>query len=191
MGKIIFNDRKRVNNRLYVQKHRYNKKLKQIHSEQVNEKIKKHLNGFKQNRTDARNDFSDMHDEFSDMHDEDSQVEFRDKLRIWVLNHRITRKALNDLLLILISAGFGVLPKDSRTLMSTPTHIPINILSNGKMWFLGVKKCLESVLGDTKKNIKITLDFNFDGFPISKSSHKQFWPILSAIRGIFCFISSN
>lgn len=177
MGKVIFNDQKRIKNRLRVRQHRNNKKLKQMHNAQVKEKIKEQFNDFETTQ------FVQGNNSIEDSPDLNFQVEFKDKLRMWVINHRITRIALNDLLLILISAGFGFLPKDSRTLMATPSAVPIDILTNGKMWYYGIKKCLEYVFSDICRSTTITLDFHFDGFPISKSSNKQFWPILSAIRG--------
>lgn len=95
-----------------------------------------------------------------DPSDINNQVEFKDKLRIWVKHRRIAGIAVNELLLILISAGFDFLPKDKRTLMSTPVIVPIDTLSNGKMWYFGIRKCLENVLADIRSSINITLDFH-------------------------------
>lgn len=68
--------------------------------------------------------------------------------------------------------------------MFTPVKVPINILSKGKLWYHGIWKCVENALGNIQRSLTITLDFNIDGLPISKSSSKQFWPILMAIQGI-------
>lgn len=171
--KVIFHDEKSVKNRKRVKKHRDNEHLKKMH----NRKVKEHVERMLSLHHNVENVFS--HD-----NNYDEPSEFKDKLRTWVLNHKITRTAVNDLLLILISAGFCFLPKDARTLMSTPTHVPIEILTNGKLWYNGIKTSLENVLMKIKRNIEITLDFSVDGMPISNSSSQQFWPILSAIRGI-------
>lgn len=94
-------------------------------------------------------------------------MEIKDKIRYWILHHRIAKTAVNDLLSILLSAGLSFLPRDSRTLMKTPINLPIDTLSNGKMWYCGIKKCLEHVLAGMQRNLAVTLDFNFDGVPIA------------------------
>lgn len=176
MAKIKLFDEKSVKNRNRVRKHRYNKYLKKVHNDKINERIEK-LN-FRKTNFDVDNPL-----EQREKSDSDDSNEFKNKLRIWALNHRITRAALNELLMILISVGFSFLPKDSRTLMATPVTVPIEIMTNGRMWYNGIQKCLESVLSKVHREMKITLDFNVDGFPISKSSSKQFWPILASIQG--------
>lgn len=119
--------------------------------------------------------------------------EFQSKLKCWVLNHTISAKAISDLLKILIAAGFAFLPRDSRTFMRTPCNVPIKDLSNGsKMWYNGVEKCLRNVLNKIPHDMKLTLDFNFDGIPVFKSSNLQFWPILMAIKGIlYCDLNKH
>lgn len=166
-----------MNNRNRVRKHRNQHQSKKMHRDQINKRVKKII--LEQNKCDETNNYEQINKQA----DRDISSEFKVKLRIWVVNHRITQTALNDLLLILISAGFCFLPKDARTLMATPTNVPIDILSNGKLWFYGIRKCLENTFAEIRRSIEITLDFDFDGLPISKSSSKQFWPILSSIRG--------
>lgn len=87
----------------------------------------------------------------------DKANEITDKLKYWAMHHRITQTALNDILSILKFAGLEFLPKDSRTLMATPVKVPIGVLSNGKIWYNGVQKCLEEVLGRISANMSITL----------------------------------
>lgn len=177
MARILLFDEKSVKNRNRVQKHRYNKYLKKIHNQEIERRIK--------NLTLIHHDVSTAnHLNDADLKNYDEPNEFKQKLRVWVLNHRITRTAVSELLLILISAGFVFLPKDARTLMSTPVEVPIKMLTNGKMWYNGIQKSLEKVLLKVQRSINITLDFNIDGMPISNSSTEQFWPILSAIQGI-------
>lgn len=117
--------------------------------------------------------------------DEFVQISFdiRGKLRFWAAKHRISHLAINDLLSILNCTGFNFLPKDSRTLMQTPTAVEIASLENGKLWYRGIRTCLNDVLSKRNRDTVITLDFNFDGMPLFNSSKLQFWPILSAIQG--------
>lgn len=115
----------------------------------------------------------------------EDMITFETKLKCWATNHHISARAISDLLKILIFAGFTFLPKDSRTFMKTPSNVPIKVLSNGKMWYNGIEKCLKNVLSNISRDVCITLDFNFDGIPVFKSSNLQFWPILMAIQGDF------
>lgn len=174
MAKINLCDQNRITNRNRVRNHRFKQHLKKVHNVRINERVK-HLNSVFENvECDVTNEKPT---------DEEIPTKLKDDLRIWVINHRITRSALSDLLVILISAGFCFLPKDARTLMATPVKVPIDILSNGKLWYFGIQQCIKNVFAEIRNNIEITLDFHFDGLPISKSSSKQFWPILSSIRG--------
>lgn len=106
-----------------------------------------------------------------------------DELRAWSIKHRITLSALNELLSILILAGFTFLPRDSRTLKRTPKKVDICNMGDGQFWYYGMRKCLEHVFRGNNQDLTITLDFNFDGAPLFESSKLGFWPILSSIRG--------
>lgn len=122
---------------------------------------------------------SEILDDLSDM------SEFQSKLKCWATNHRISARAISELLKILIFAGFTFLPKDSRTFMKTPCNVQIQELSNGaRMWYNGIEKCLRNVLSNISRDNSLTLNFSFDGIPVFKSSNLQFWPILMAIKGI-------
>lgn len=109
------------------------------------------------------------------------------ELRKWTIQHNIKHLALKHLLSICISAGYTSLPKDSRTLMETPKFVNIYTVGNGKMWYWGIASQLKRVLSKCDSDLAITLDFNFDGLPIFNSSKKQFWPILSHVRGFEFF----
>lgn len=58
-----------------------------------------------------------------------------EQLRRWALKYNISKRAVSDLLKILISFGMIWLPKDSRTLLSTPRNIEMTNLTNGKLWY--------------------------------------------------------
>lgn len=113
----------------------------------------------------------------------EDMLDLKEKIKCWAVKHCITKRAINDLLSILILFGFDLLPRDSRTLMKTPKHVDIRDLSNGQLWYHGITKYLELLFHKIQNDIIINLDFNFDGVEISNSSKKCFWPIISSIRG--------
>lgn len=177
MARIKSFDHKAIRNRARVKKHRYFRKLRLIHEKKINEQLHSEKNML------IDKVFDDCSGENEDLSSPDKGEEIKDKIRYWAVQRGIAKTALNDLLSILIFGGFTFLPRDSRTLMSTPNTVPIEMLSNGKMWYCGITKCVKHVFSSIQRNVSITLDFNFDGLPIAKSSNKQFWPILSSISG--------
>lgn len=86
--------------------------------------------------------FDDSEHIFDEESDKNAACEelfdFKDELQNWAVKHRITKRASNDLLAILNRAGFGYLPRDSRTLMKTPVFVDICELSKGKLWYRGL-----------------------------------------------------
>lgn len=64
----------------------------------------------------------------------EKKLNSQEKLRRWALKYNISKRAVSDLLKILISIGLIWLPKDSRSLLSTPRTIELITLSNGKLW---------------------------------------------------------
>lgn len=181
MANIKRFDSKSKKNRARVQKHRAKRKNKLLYEQRV------------QARLDQLYPKSDVHKPTNFEHsgnqvEFDELSDFTDKLKFWAVNNRMAvAKAISELLGILIGIGFTSLPKDSRTFMRTPTNIPIVALSNGRMWYKGLTKCLEKLFQNIQKSISITLNFNFDGLPLFKSSNSEFWPILVSIKGIISF----
>lgn len=171
----VNSDEKKRRNRECVRKHRMKKKIKLIHERAVRERI------------DALNRIDSPDEDVHKIPDVSPSIEsvsdFNDQLRFWAVNHRITARAINDLLKILILAGFSSLPRDSRTFMRTPRSLKIKACSNGKMWYNGLKKNIETLFSNVNRQMTLTLDFNFDGLPVFKSSNLQFWPLLAAIEG--------
>lgn len=184
MGRVKSLDQKAVKNRARVRKYRNWIKAKAIHEKYIRDQI------FSENNDRYETSFDGV--SVNELSDEnatlDKASEISDKLKYWCAHHRITAMAMNDLLLILRFAGLEFLPRDCRTFMGTPVYVPIHALSNGKLWYYGVKKSLEGALDKISNDISITLDWNFDGFPVAKSSNNQFWPILASIRGIYSCI---
>lgn len=183
MAKIKRFDIQSEKNRNRVRKHREKKKMQLEYEKKVQARVNElypKSNFFSLDNV-VTEDSENTQQPFADY---DQTSEFVDKLKFWAVNHRISAKAINDLLSILIFVGFTSLPKDSRTFMRTPTNLPIKVLSNGKMWYNGLVKCIQKIFHGLNHSIGITLDFNFDGLPVFKSSNLQFWPILASIEGI-------
>lgn len=103
------------------------------------------------------------------------------KLRSWVIRHNVTRRTVNDLLIILSEFGLNWLPKDSRSLCKTPKVVKIISTSNGKYWYHGIETNIRHIFSNLIENITLKLDFNIDGVPLFKSSGTEFWPILGRI----------
>jgi hypothetical protein len=116
-------------------------------------------------------------------------------LQIWALNHNITQSAVNGLLRLvrkwLPSEGF---PNDSRTLLKTPRKIILSEICGGQFYHFGLAAGIVNSLKsgmkdfrlpnlDSLRNISelLTIKIGIDGLPISKSSNKQFWPILCSV----------
>lgn len=66
---------------------------------------------------------------------ENQTMASNERLRRWALKYNISKRAVSELLTILISFGMNWLPKDSRTLLSTPRRVPMTDLTNGKIWY--------------------------------------------------------
>lgn len=182
MAKVKYNDQKAVNNRARVRRYRQFRKMKVTHEMYIRKKL----------NAEEEMPIHEIVEEILDHNKPEIPApdEITEKIRYWAVQHRITKTALNDLLRILIFAGLNFFPKDARTFMRTPKIVSISTLSKGKLWYNGLKNCLHSSLAQISHDMTITLNFNFDGLPIAKSSNIQFWPILSNIRGM-CSVDSS
>lgn len=116
---------------------------------------------------------------------------FEEKLRLWSCENRISKRAVDGLLSILISAGMKTLPKNHRTLQRTPTNIEIFEIAGSKLWHNGLTKCLKNVFSTLDRDIAIQLNFNIDGLPIYNSSKLCFYPILASIHGMMNILKLN
>lgn len=114
------------------------------------------------------------------------------EVKRWALKHNITHLALNELLIIFRSffpeCDF---PKDSRTLLRTPRNAKLTDIQGGQIYHFGIKQPIlqtidlglvdfrlpKLVYFEDIPNL-ITLTVGIDGLPLSKSSRKQFWPVL-------------
>lgn len=141
--------------------------------------------------------------------DENETMASNECLRRWALKYNISKRAISELLTILISLGMNWLPKDSRTLLSTPRHVEMTNLTNGKLWYgfkyehlymsqvykkffynincfrryNGIEKNIRMIFANVNSNLKLNLCINMDGLPLFNSSRSQFWPILASFFG--------
>lgn len=110
---------------------------------------------------------------------------FRGELTSWALRNNITAMALDELLYILRKSDDkkSDLPLCSKTLLKTPTSYNILKWGYGEYFHFGISKILCKLeLSHFKLNQRsISLIIGIDGIPISRSSKKQFWPILGKI----------
>lgn len=108
-------------------------------------------------------------------------------LQEWAIVHNITKRAISDLLKILIALGLNWLPKDARTLLRSPINVEIKSIANGSYWHNGLAKNLMRIFHNLDRNLELALNLNIDGIPLHNSSKKEFWPILANFHGNFCF----
>lgn len=162
-----------IPNKIRVRMHRERKKLK---------------NSIRQRESQILNRIAQVHvAQVADPLNEDVESTLKTKIRDWANEYRISKRAIDDLLAILVSSGIKSVPKNHRTLQETPTNIVIqNNVGGGCYWFNGLGKCLNQIFCNLDRDITISLNFNIDGLPLYKSSAITFYPILAAINGIQC-----
>lgn len=102
-----------------------------------------------------------------------------DLLRSWALENNVAHTAINQLLDIMKKLDIKNLPKDARTLLSTPKANIIIEMGNGQYWYHGVAVHLKKMQINNLEEIKIKV--NIDGISPFKSSDKEFWPILFSV----------
>lgn len=98
----------------------------------------------------------------------------------WAILRSITYSTLDDLLLSLSKySHFKTLPKDSRTLLKTPTTTLIKQIKGGIYHHFGIQQEIEHMI-ELNCNLPCTLELTvgIDGLPISKNPPSQLWPIL-------------
>uniref|UniRef100_X2B2T0 Uncharacterized protein n=1 Tax=Capitella teleta TaxID=283909 RepID=X2B2T0_CAPTE len=100
----------------------------------------------------------------------------------WACANKLTRSAVQDLLVLLRGEGHDSLPKDCRTLLKTPRSIQVTVKCGGSYSYFGLESCLllllETNASWARDNNSIDLIVNIDGIPLFKSNNSQFWPIL-------------
>jgi hypothetical protein len=103
----------------------------------------------------------------------------KDHLRCWTIGHHIAQTAISDLLKIIKSD----LKLIARTLFKTENiSNKILNLSLGKYYHFELKsKLLLKLIQNDFKGNEVNISVNIDGLPLTKSSGRQFWPILIKI----------
>lgn len=114
-------------------------------------------------------------------------VQLRELISRWASEYRISKRAIDNLLKILNSAGIKSLPMNHRTLQRTPTNIEVNEIAGRKFWYHGLANSLKNVFSTLDRDISIQLNFNTDGLPLYNSSKLAFWPILASVYGILSY----
>ncbi|KAE9523753.1 hypothetical protein AGLY_015813 [Aphis glycines] len=103
-------------------------------------------------------------------------IDLKDKIRSWILHHKVSHNCANSILKIMKSEGLQV-PSDVRTLMKTPQSHEIVNMDNGAYIHIGLEKMLTPILkkyfNKIDSNIVLKLGINIDGLPISKCSKSQ------------------
>lgn len=105
------------------------------------------------------------------------QISLLEELRLWALSFKIPQNALGALLNLLRNHGKTELPRDSRTLLKTPSTVVIREMGSGKFWYNGIKESLINSLSNIQSPQSVSILFNTDGISPFNSSNYQFWPI--------------
>lgn len=130
------------------------------------------------------NYLSDMSEDDTDDSEDSNIVSF---LKIWTHEYNIQKNALSALLKKLKTSRYPNLPADSRTLLRTPTQRVQVSLPPGQYSHIGISKAITYYIKNVlHKPHTVTLDFNIDGVPISRSSSKCFWLILVQCSALDC-----
>lgn len=108
------------------------------------------------------------------------------RLSEWAINYNISHAALSALLDILRDLEQS-LPKDPRTLLSTPVCADMRGLAGGSYYHFGVAQSLCSQLSKLSQDSlhgvdTLTLQINIDGLPLFKSSLQTLWPIFAIVK---------
>ena len=108
-----------------------------------------------------------------------------DDLRNLASECNLTIEVLNRILQML-RKHFPDIPADARTILKCPSIMRnMKKFSDGSFAYFGMKYALDVCLKHNPNLVSRTLYlyFNIDGIPLTKSSHKQFWPLLVKIDG--------
>ena len=117
-------------------------------------------------------------------YDTDDVDRLKDKLRYWVVDAGIPFCHVNELLQIL-RPHFPDLPKDARTLVSTPKQYNLQDVAGGTYHHFGLGNGILDRLSSNQELVSLDnlrIKVNIDGVPLIKSTSDQFWPILGLIE---------
>ncbi|KAF0706937.1 Uncharacterized protein FWK35_00036977 [Aphis craccivora] len=130
----------------------------------------------------TENTSSDEYEFVSKVVESSSDVGLELVIARWSIRHNITHLALDDLLKsISLFPQFKGLPKDSRTLLRTPTTTLVKEISGGIYHHFGLKNEIEQlfkVYDNGSLPSSLMLVVGIDGLPLSKNPPSQLWPCL-------------
>ena len=120
--------------------------------------------------------------------DETEKPQLGFQLAQWSIDNNVTHSALGSLLRVL-KPYHPSLPIDPRTLLKTPkTYAIKQIGQEGQYYHFGIASGIKELLSllnrNEKPHSKLSMQVNFDGLPLFKSSCKEFWPILCSVKEI-------
>ncbi|XP_041767659.1 uncharacterized protein LOC121591344 [Anopheles merus] len=105
-------------------------------------------------------------------------------LRDWAIVHNEPRSSVNEILAIFRKWTEFIVPKDSRTLLKTPTTIryQIQTVAGGEFWYKGIYTNLKHLFkSNTPLVDEISIHLFMDGIPLHKGGPTQLWPILMRV----------
>lgn len=152
-----------------------------LSSDDVNETIQ----GFDESDV---NDFAEINSTSSSDENDNFEPDLKELLRDWAVRYKISHTALSALL-SLLKSKHPELPKDARTLLSTPCSIATVAKCGGQYYHFGVAASVVTKLakyepGEVANLEEISLQINIDGLPLFKSTSAQLWPILGLIDNL-------
>ncbi|KAK5647815.1 hypothetical protein RI129_002707 [Pyrocoelia pectoralis] len=107
-----------------------------------------------------------------------TREEFKQGLSHWAVDYNVRHNCLGALLSHLRKFTNCDLPKDPRTLLSTPRSTAVTTVYGGEYIHIGLQPALRNMLQINPNASEINLLINIDGLPISRSSNACLWPIL-------------
>lgn len=127
--------------------------------------------------------FTENHEESNLCHSSTKSDFLLIELRKWAVNNRIPHNSLGSLLAIL-KVVHSELPRDPRTLLSTPHKTLYKQLHNGNYCHMGLTYNLQQFikLNPGFQFTEFKISFNIDGLPLFRSSNFQLWPILGHLK---------
>lgn len=117
----------------------------------------------------------------------------RENIAMYVIKHKLSVPATNELLKLFKSAGVKGLPRDRRALIRTPRRIMGIVDKCGGCYkYLGLETglidCLQNNPTFVPGNSIISFNVNMDGVPLYKSTNGQFWPLLCRVGRLNPFV---
>lgn len=115
-------------------------------------------------------------------------LDMRSDVADWAVSTNQPHSSVNWILKIMAQHGHNELPKDARTLLSTPKVVERQAKCNGEYIYYGLERGIRRILAQCPAVTDINLCINVDGIPVFKSNNSQFWPMLAQIHSFEPFV---